>query len=216
MGVFIAILRRRQPRNRFESEIKSANAVNMLLGMGVKTIGYFTYFDRDSNEKEYYRDGGAFVTHFGEKTNVYNIMQNILVQNQKMAPTLLSFEYQTSAVYMGAEPKYNLQYIRNCIQSTTYKKVTSVAVDKESALISELYDKTNNRYMYMIQNIVDPMYTGAPSYQTTTLTFNEKYEYALVLCEGEQTVVKLAQNEVAQYSVTQHPGKAVYVIPFNV
>ena len=188
---------------------------NMLLGMGVKTIGYFTYFDRESGT-EYFRDYGGFVTHFGEKTPLYDTMQKIMAQNQKMAPTLLNFEYQTSAVYIAMGNKYKGEYINNALQSAAFTKVSSVSVDKESVLVSEMYDASNNRYLYMVQNIVDPVYTGAPSYQTTTLTFNEKYTHALVLCEGEQTVVKLAEGETSQYTVTQHPGKAVYVIPFAV
>ncbi len=188
---------------------------NMLLGLGVVRIGYFTYFDRESGA-EYFRDYGGFVTHFGEKTPLYDIYQNIMAQNQKMAPTLLSFKYQTSAVYTGKSYQYMSSHVSNCVANTTYAKVSSVSVDKEAVLVSEMYDKDNNRYLYMIQNIVDPVNTGSPSYQTTTLTFNEKYTHALVLCEGKQTVVKLAEGETSQYTVTQHPGKAVYVIPFAV
>lgn len=186
---------------------------NMLIGMGVKTIGYFTYFDRDSNDVENYYDGGGFVTHFGEKTKVYDIMQKIMANNQKFAPTMLSFDYNASNVYIaGGTNKYMGAYILNGSGNATFAKLANVAIDKESVLVSELVNKNDNRYMYMVQNIVDPIYTGAASYQTVTLTFNENYNYAVVWSNGESQVVSLVNN---QYTVTQHPGQAVYVIPFN-
>ena len=181
--------------------------------MGVKTIGYFTYFDRDSNDAENYYDGGGFVTHFGEKTKVYDIMQKIMANNQKFAPTMLSFDYNASNVYIATGTnKYMGTYILNGSKDATFAKVSKVAIDKESALVSELVNKNDNRYMYMVQNIVDPVYTGTGSYQTVTLTFNEAYNYAVVWSNGESQVVSLVDN---QYTVTQHPGQAVYVIPFN-
>lgn len=204
------------PSNKNNTRIVNAEDAawinNMLLGMGVKTIGYYTYFDRDSRDDQVYLDGAGFVTHFGEKTAVYYAMQKIMQQNQKMAPTLLSFDYTASSVYTTPESLYGAVYITNGATNAKFAKLAAVEINKESALVSELYDAANNRYMYMVQNIVDPMYTGFASYQKATLTFNEEYKYALVLSEGEQKVYKLVNN---QFSVTQHPGKAVYVIPFN-
>lgn len=186
---------------------------NMLLGLGVKSIAYWTYYVNDETAagKTFY-EWGSFVTHFGERTPLYYIMQDIMAKNQKMAPTMLCFDYQTSAVYSSEIVQYGAGYLNNSVKSTTFAKVSDIHIDKESALISELYDKTGNRYMYMIQNVVNPDFTGSGSWQTTTITFNEKYKYALVLCDGEQKVVQLSNNK---YSITQHPGKAVFVIPFN-
>ena len=186
---------------------------NMLVGLGVQTIGYFTYFERDCTDIETYSYGSSFVTHFGEKTKLYDIMQKIMSDNQKFAPTVLSFDFNASNVYITeGTNKYMGGYIMNTTCKDTFAKVSSVAVDKESALVTELVNKNDNRYMYMIQNIVDPDYTGTGSYQTTTLTFNESYNYAVVWSNGERQVVSLVNN---QYTVTQHPGQAVYVIPFN-
>ncbi len=186
---------------------------NMLVGLGVQTIGYFTYFERDCTDIETYSYGSSFVTHFGEKTKLYDIMQKIMSDNQKFAPTVLSFDFNASNVYVAeGTNKYMGGYIMNATCKDTFTKVANVAVDKESALVTELVNKTDNRYMYMVQNIVDPIYTGTGSYQTTTLTFNETYNYAVVWCNGERQVVSLVDNK---YTVTQHPGQAVYVIPFN-
>ena len=186
---------------------------NMLVGLGVQTIGYFTYFERDCTDIETYSYGSTFVNHFGEKTKLYDIMQKIMADNQKFAPTVLSFTFNASNVYVAeGTNKYMGGYVMNSSRKDTFTKVSSVAVDKESVLVTELVNKADSRYMYMVQNIVDPVYTGTGSYQTTTLTFNEEYEYAVVWTNGEKQVVSLENN---QYTVTQHPGQAVYVIPFN-
>ena len=122
--------------------------------------------------------------------------------------------YNASGVYSAqALNKYNAEFINNSTVTNDFVKVSKVEVDKESALVTELADSANSRYMYMVQNIVDPVYTGSASWQTTTLTFNEGYNYAVVWRDGKQEVVKLVNN---QYKVTQHPGQAVYVIPFSV
>lgn len=186
---------------------------NMLVGLGVQTIGYFTYFERDCTDVETYSYGSSFVNHFGEKTKLYDIMQKIMSDNQKFAPTVLSFKFNASNVYIAeGTNKYMGGYVMNATCNDTFAKVSKVAVDKESALVTELVNATDNRYMYMVQNIVDPTYTGTGSYQTTTLSFNETYNYAVVWKNGESQVVSLVNN---QYTVTQHPGEAVYVIPFN-
>ena len=135
-----------------------------------------------------------------------------MADNQRFAPTVLSFKYNASGVYSQGLCKYGGTFVDNCTVTADFVKVSKVEVDKESALVTELVDSVNNRYMYMVQNIVDPVYTGAGSYQTTTLTFNQSYNYAVVWSNGESQVVSLVDN---QYKVTQHPGQAVYVIPFS-
>lgn len=198
--------------NRVISAEDAAWLNNMLLGYGVKTIGYYTYFDRGNTQTETYLDGCSFVTHFGEKTSVYTIMQNVMKQNQQFAPTILSFDYTASAVYSAANNQYVNASANNCTEYGTFAKLSGVSVNQETALVTELYDSQNSRYMYMLQNVVDPEYTTAKSYQTGTLTFNEAYAYAVVWKNGERTVVRLKDNA---YTVKQHPGEAVYVIPFN-
>lgn len=195
--------------NRFLDEGAVSWLNNMQIGLGVKTIGYYTYYDRDTSD---YVDGSSFVNHFGEPNDLYYIMQKKLKQNHQFAPTVLSFEYQESSVISVSGGTYVSQYIQNGMTTGKFAKVSDIELDKEAALVSELYDKKNDRYMYMVENIVDPMYTGSKSWQTATLKFNTEYKYAVVWKNGESTVIRLADN---QYTISQHPGDAVYVIPFN-
>ena len=46
----------------------------------------------------------------------------------------------------------HLQYVN--LNNTSYTKVKSVNVNKECALVNELYDEENDRYMYMAMNII--------------------------------------------------------------
>lgn len=197
------------PDNKRVVNAEDANWLNnMLLGFGVSTLGYYTYYPRTGESI------GNFVNFFGEPTDLYYVYQEVHKRNQAFAPTILCFNYQQSVVIVNENSSYSGQYITNGISTGDFAKVSSVDVDKETALITELYDGENERYMYMVQNVVDARYTGSKSWQTTTLHFSENYGYALVYKNGgEKQVLKLVNNE---YTVTQHPGEAMYVIPFNV
>ena len=199
-----------------EDDLRYLN--NMALGFGVKELAYFTYITRDNNFysdgtlAEEFLDGGSFINRDGTKTDVYYYMREILAENQAFASTILSFDYQTSATYIASGYAHSTT---NAISTSkgSFAKVSNVFVNTESALVSELYDKYNNRYMYMVQNITDSIYQTAGTNQTVKLTFNEDYEYAIVWKNGEKSVVRLTNNE---YVAKLQSGEAVYVIPFNV
>jgi hypothetical protein len=130
-------------------------------------------------------------------------------ENEKFAPVIKSFDYQTCATYKGETITQSTEQA-NYIQQGTFAKVQNVHVDLESVLVTELFDKVNGRYMYMVQNLANASYNTAM--QTAKLTFNENYQYAVVWKNGESSVVKLIDNT---YVVKQAAGDAVYVIAFN-
>ena len=191
-------------RTLTEEDLRWLN--NMSMGFGIDQIAYYTYWQR--SEQTYCN---AFMTYYGDKTSVYYDMQKILTENQKFAPVIKSFDYVTSGWFTQKFSSYDASHIQVCAKGS-FAKISDFVCDKETVLISELYDNGNNRYMYMIQNAIDPAYKASTTYQTATMTFTESYAYAVVWKNGEQSVVKLVGNK---YSVTQHPGEAVYVIPFN-
>lgn len=194
---------------------KEANWVNnMSLGFGVDTIAYFTYFTCPYNitEGETFIDGSSFVTLKGEKTPIYDIMQNIMSNNQKYAPTILNFEFKKSGVFARLPMQTSashLQYVD--LNNTSYTKVKSVNVNKECALVNELYDEENDRYMYMAMNIIDPVHTGSTVYETITLEFSQEYKYAQVYRDGEIKYYKLKDSKL---EIKAAPGEASFVIPF--
>ncbi len=185
---------------------------NMQLGFGVKQLAYFTYFTKQAaSESERFVDGGSFITHAGEKTDIYYYMREILQENQAFANTVLSFDYRTSATYTANGVAYSAVNAQNCSKGN-FMKLNSVTVNTESSLVTELYDAINNRYMYMAQNITNPAYQSMGTLQTVTLQFDANYQYAVVWENGERSVVKLTNGE---YVVKLNCGEAVYVIPFN-
>ncbi len=197
------------PRMLSEADLYWLN--NMLVGFGIKQISYFTYWTKSDNNTEHFIDGNSFITWYGEKTNIYYWMQKIMAEEQKFAPTVLNFDYQTSKVYMVQPTIFNAGYALRTIDTADFQAVTSVEVNKEVALVTELYDNVKGYYMYMIQNIVDSVNKGSKAFQTTTVTFDEDYTHAVVYVKGEKTVKKLDEGKLV---VKHKPGEATYVIPF--
>lgn len=190
---------------------------NMLLGFGVNEISYFTYYTRTENRTdgesfiEY--NNSSFVNLYGQKTNIYDFMKEIMANNQKFAPAVLQFDYKKSGVFTKLPanlPDDHLTYVEN-INAVTFDKVKNISVNKECAMVNELYDPENDRYMYMAMNIIDPDYKGSPAYQTITLEFDKAYKYALVYKDGESSLYKLSNSKL---NVKGAPGDASFVIPF--
>ena len=184
---------------------------NMLMGFGVKQISYFTYFTKADNNREHFKDGQSFLTWEGEKTDMYYWMQKIMAEEQKFAPTILSFDYVTSQVYRSEYTVFDVTHATWTLETSEFAKITNVDVNKEIALITELYDKDKGNYMYMLQNIVDPMKKGSKAFQTMTVTFASEYKYAAVYVKGERTLQKLVNGTL---TVKHKAGEATYVIPY--
>ena len=187
---------------------------NMLLGFGVKEISYFTYFTRTENKTdgESFPDNGSFVNMYGKPTNIYYMMQEIMANNQAFAPTVLQFKYVKSGVFTQMPLNFSAGHIRYVEQNNaTYSELKSVVIDKECAMVNEMYDEENDRYMYMAMNIIDPIQVGSKAYQTITLEFDAKYNFALVYKDGEKSLYRLNNGRL---EVKGAPGDASFVIPF--
>ncbi|MBQ8685725.1 MAG: hypothetical protein IJ514_06120 [Clostridia bacterium] len=186
---------------------------NMLLGFGVKQIVYYTYFNKGNefNGKggTNYPDGTAFISRYGKRTELYYFMQKIMAEDQKFAPVIMSFDYVTSNVYSAPSPAYSVEHIREAQRGNAFQRLESVSIDKECALVTELYDKENDRYMYMAQNVVDPEHTGVE--QAITLAFDESYAHAALYKNGEREDVAL---EGGKLTLCHKAGEATFVIPY--
>ncbi|MCQ2399797.1 MAG: hypothetical protein MJ072_04760, partial [Clostridia bacterium] len=144
---------------------------NMLVGFGIKQISYFTYFTKADNNAEHFKDGSCFITWRGEKTDIYYWMQRIMKEEQKFAPTVLSFGYSTSKVYVKPTAEFDVGHVKSVFQTPEFKNPVEVDVDKAVALVTELYDGEKGNYLYMVQNIIDPHHTAADGTQTVTVAF---------------------------------------------
>ena len=199
-------------RKLTESGAKWLN--NMLLGFGVKEISYFTYYTRTENrtEGESFPDKGSFVDLYGNPTDIYYFMKEIIANNKSFASTILQFDYRKSGVFTNRPLNFSskhLMYVEENVE--TYTKLKKITVNKECAMINELYDAENDRYMYMAMNIIDPENEGSKVYQTITLEFAPEYKYALVFKDGVSTLHRLKNSTI---SIKGAPGDASFVLPF--
>ena len=65
--------------------------------------------------------------------------------------------------------------------------------------------------MYAVLNMVDSMYQGSKTYQTTILTFDEQYNYALIWRNGSCEKVALDNHTL---TIKNAAGEAAFVIPY--
>ncbi len=196
---------------RFMDEQDARWLNNTLLGFGVKEIAYFTYWTKQGNTTStYFYDNGSFVNRDGTLTDLYYIMQEIMAEDQLLAPTILNYEYSTSNLYTAAG--YSAPtYVTHAQEGEAFKKVQSVSTDREVALVTELYDDEKDLYMYMVMNATDP--DGTTKTQTVTVDFADEYTHAVLFVNGERSVVELGANGV--YTFTHVAGDATYVIPYT-
>ena len=188
---------------------------NMLLGFGVKQIVYYTYFNKgnefDGKHGTNYPDGTAFISRYGKQTELYHFMKKIMAEDQKFAPVIMNFDYVTSNVYSADVCAFSIDHIKEAEKGNTFQKVKEISIDKECALVSELYDKANDRYMYMAQNVVDPQYFGSDAEQEITLDFGAEYTNATLYQNGERKDVSLENGKL---TLCHNAGEATFVIPY--
>lgn len=186
---------------------------NLLLGFGVKQISYFTYWTKQSNSSvgEFFIDGASFITHEGEKTEIYYFMQKIHKEIQKFAPVIMNFTYNNSTSAMVSPTKYSNTHMMS-LTDHELDKVTGIEINKEMVTVTELKDHNKEQYMYMVHNSVNPIYKGSTTYITTKLTFKDEYTHAVVYDKGEPSIVKLDKDNAI--TVKMHPGHAKYIMPY--
>ncbi len=196
---------------------------NIVMGFGAENIGYYTFFTADGSESYNFNDWGSMMTHFGEKTDVYYRVQKLIAEGQKLAPVILNYDYVTSKTYTVNTPSSPLTtYSDHMMKAEKYEgnknfaeftKLKDFSVNKEMAVVTELYDDEKENYMYMVMNTSDPMFKGSTTYETATATFSEEYTHVWVYFKGEYTVWTLDQNHA--FTMKMHPSEAYYIMPFK-
>lgn len=195
--------------NRRElSEADARFINNVMLGFGVKDMVYYTFWEKDSTTEETVVSGSTFVDSNGNPTDLYDFMKKIIAENNAFANVILNFDYRSSKIVTGTTVSYPSQQV-NLATSGSLTKVTSVTSNKEYALVTELYDEVKGNYMYMLQNITNPI--NGTVKQTSTITFSAEYSYAAVFINGVRSDIELNNGS---YTATLNAGDAVYIIPY--
>lgn len=199
--------------------IKEADAywlMNAMLGFGVKEIAYYSYwtFQNCFSETVYCLDGTSFVTWDGRKTEVYYFMQKVNRDLQKFAPVILNFDYQASTYFTKPDARCYNGHVADHefyeMKRNPLKYVESVEFDRETILLTELKDRKDGFYMYMVQNIVDPAETdGAATRIAVRLAFDRRFGHAIVYDRGVPQHMDLAESA---YSCVLDPGQAKFIL----
>ncbi|MBQ8405717.1 MAG: hypothetical protein IJX09_03600, partial [Clostridia bacterium] len=185
---------------------------NYLMGFGVKQINYFTYWTKraSTSSGEYFVDGGSFVNRDGTPTDLYDIMQAIMDDNDKFAPTVMNFDYNASQVF-GSNNDSNLNnehisWSSSLTAAASFRFVSSVTTSLEYTLVTELYDEDNYNYMYMVMNTIDPYYVGT---QSITVTLDSSVSQFYVYDQSGNRTLQTGNT----YTVSLAAGQAVYIMP---
>ena len=190
---------------------------NYLMGFGVKQINYFTYWPKFANSTsgEYFEGNGSFINRDGTTTDLYDFMKTIMANNTAFAPTISHFDYNASKVVSNSYKYSDDHIVWGTMTNDSFKFVNSVTTSTDATLVTELYDKDNYNYMYMVMNTIDPYEkntNGKDTSQTITVTFDGTFDMVYVYDQtGARTSVQLTNNT---YTVTLTAGQAVYLLPY--
>lgn len=184
--------------------------LNLLLGFGVKELGFFTYMPHGANSVEFFPDDGAMISRSGEKKQLYYDTQKVIKEIKEIIPLVTHFKYNHSA--------YEVATIDSFLKQLDYAKnekldgVVSFTTDAEGVLINELYDENEKQYLYSVVNMTEVRCEETKdTVQTTKIKFDGKYKKADVFKGGKWQTVDLDDGNL---TVSLLAGDSVYVLPF--
>ncbi len=195
--------------------------MNALLGYGVDTLAYYTYFPYPSYGSDH-TVLGTFIDWEGNKTSVYYNGAAVNNAVRKFDEILLHYEFQggkmhlNSIIQNGGPDGYVGRSSTTFDNTWEHTLLTSLTQNNDALLVTELKDKENDLYMYMIMNAIDSLYSQNGKMGSTECTFTaefEGYDYVAEFDCGELRYVKLDNGK---YTKTLSSGFAVYLVPLKV
>ena len=149
---------------------------------------------------------------------MYTFMQTIMDDNDRFAPTIMNFDYNASQVFGSANSTYNNEHITWSSSLTavaSFKWLSSCTSNNGYALVTELYDKDNYNYMYMVMNTTDPYIdaggnqTLATGTQSITVTLDSSVTKFYVYDQSGNRTLQSGNT----YTVSLTAGQAIYIMP---
>jgi len=182
--------------------------LHLLLGFGVKELGFFTYMPHGANSVEAFPNDGAMITLEGERMPLYYATQKVIKEIKEILPVVTKFTYLHSA-YEVATFNSNLRQL-DYMRNDTLCNVRSFETDREGVILNELYDEKNNQYLYRLINVTEVRCEETAGVaQKTTIHFDEKFKFADVFEQGKWTKRDLKEG-VLELSLL--PGDSAYVL----
>lgn len=192
--------------------------MNAYMGFGIKTFSSFTYWNKQQNsvDNEFY-DGSAYITRTGERTALYYSMQKIHGEMQEFAPVLLNFDYCGMRYYYTKPTSYSTLHLSSAFgadeEQDEFSELVGVQVGtSQMAMVTELKDENNGRYMYMLMNPQAPSNAKFSSVSlNATLDFGSKYKAVKIWYKGKSSLAPLVNGKI---DFDLSAGYAVYVMPY--
>ena len=186
--------------------------LNIAAAMGTRDFSYYTYYPTVNTNGTLPDETAFIVNRTGERNPIYYDLQNIHRELQFMAKPLLNFEYVDMDYFVKQPLSNGMNYLYG-LEKGTLMHVSDVSFEMKLqtggvVLITELYDKENDRYGYYLVNATEPQYE---SEAVVTLTFSG-FENAQIYQFG--TVANTGLND-GKLTVNLGTGRGAFVIPFN-
>ncbi len=183
--------------------------MNVGMAFGNKSYAYYTYYPI-LNTNGVVDESNYIVNMKGEANPKYYAIQTVTKEMQFNAKALMNFEYK-GMQYKVKAPASSLDYI-NRLENDEFNLLKGYTFDvKVQAggilLVTELYDKDNDRYGYYVVNITDSQYT---SEAVVELDFGS-YKYAQIYQFGQATNTCTNNGKV---KVSLGSGRGAFVMPF--
>lgn len=199
-----------QEYNWVPNEQEMRYQLNLLLGFGVRDLGFFTYLPHGANAIENFPNDGAMITREGKIMPLYYDTQKVLKELQEIIPVVTKFEYRHSAYAVKTFNSYlkQLDYMKN----DKLINVESFTTDREGVLVNELYDQANDQYLYRVINLTEVRCEQEEGHkQNTVIQFDKKFQFADVFENGKWSKVALKDGVL---NVSLFAGDSVYVLVY--
>lgn len=207
-----------------------------LMSFGFDQFAYYTYQSPDRETSGGWPNNTSFVNVDGSLSNVYYYGKETMSNAQAMANVILNYKHCGSKFFMaklatfdnapylsGPAGSVKVHYEDGTVKTESsflkfdntyvFKNIKSVDFDNDVVYVSESYDQKNELYMYMVQNVINPVFGEyGRTAEKITVKFGEEFTHVAELKDGTLNYVKLNDGT---YEKTLSAGHAVYLIPLN-
>lgn len=184
---------------------------NLALAFGVKSIEHFTYTTgRESKTRgETFIDGGSPITLDNKKTEIFDYIEESIKNIRNIEKIIMNFEYRGYRTYISDVHNGSVDHLKLCENTYSFKKVNDFECNKECMLVSELYDKENDNFIYSLVNISDTKINSDLSKEIVKIQFDEDVIEVVELHKGNKNIIKLNNH---QYIKELDCGDAAFLL----
>ena len=193
------------------SEQENRLCHNTALAFGAKSFEYFTYTTgRESMTRgETFIDGGSPITLDNKKTYLYYDTKRIIEEIVKIEKIILCFNYNGYGVYISDIHEGRIDHLYRTKNDYAFRNIKKYLCDRECLLVTELYDKEHNNYLYSLINISDTKIDKTITTQTISIIFNDDVTEVIELYRGNSKFVELVNHEYKKELVV---GDAIFLL----